>query len=137
MNTETKKPIPVNIIENAMRDARCPQSIIHLHKSSKLQAINLIKILQTHPKTMMPIERAQMKLQINIPLNSGKKIKSEVEMYFVSIERESFTNRYQMIVFIDPGHYRTITDIVARFTRGKGSIEVLETAVQRMGDEML
>eukprot|EP01084_Bolivina_argentea_P270424 459818_1 len=131
VNKETKKPFPVSVIENAMKELHFN---VNINKPSKLQAINLISLLQ---EQKMPIERAQMKLNIEIPKNIGKKIKPDLLGLIKNIEKERFGMKYQLIVYIDPGNYRKICDLVSKTTKGKGSVEVLAMAVQNLGDEEL
>ena len=129
INSETKKPFPLSTIENEMKGIHFN---VNQKKSSKSQAIALIDDL----KKVMPIERAQMQLKLDIPKNIGKKIKPLVQPLVCSIEKEVFSMRYQIVALIEPGKYRDICDVVAKNTQGKGSIEVLDMAVQQMGDEL-
>ena len=131
INKETKKPFPVSVIENAMKELHCN---IKMNKSSKVQAIEFIAFLQ---ENKMPIERAQMKLKIDIPKNVGKKIKPDLQGLVLDIEKEVFGMKYQLTVFIDPGQYRKICDLVNKTTKGKGSVQVLDMVVQNVGDEQL
>eukprot|EP01083_Nonionella_stella_P056025 147733_1 len=131
VNKETKKPFPVSVIENAMKELHCN---IKMNKSSKVQAIELITVLK---ENNMTIERAQMKLKIDIPKNIGKKIKGDLQGLVVSIEKELFGMKYQLTVYIDPGNYRKICDLVNKTTKGHGSVQVLDMAVQNDTDEQL
>jgi len=131
VNKETKKPFPVSVIENALKDLHVN---INMNKSSKVQAVEFITLLQ---ENSMPIERAQMKLKIDIPKNIGKKIKPDIQGLVVNIEKELFGVQYVLTVFIDPGNYRKICDLVNKTTRGQGSVQVLDMAVQNDGDEQL
>ena len=131
VNKETKKPFPVSVIENAMKELHFN---INVNKSSKQQAINLISLLQ---EQKMPIERAQMKLKIEIPKNIGKKIKPDMKNLIENIEKETFGIKYQLIIYVNPGNYRKICDFISKSTKGKGSVEVLDMAVQNLGDQQL
>ena len=131
VNKETKKPFPVSVIENAMKELHFN---IKMNKSSKVQAVELISILQ---ENKMPIERAQMKLKIDIPKKIGKKIKPDLQGLVVNIEKEIFGMKYQMTVYIDPGNYRNICDLVSKTTKGQGTVQVLDMAVQNLADEQL
>lgn len=129
INSDTKKPFPLQTILSAMKQVHFN---VNLKKSGKSQAIALIEIL----KKEMPIERAQMQLKVDIPKHIGKKIKPLIEPLVCTIEKELFAVKYQMIVLIEPGKYREIFDVVAKNTKGQGSIEVLDMAVQQLGDEL-
>jgi len=135
VSKETRKPFPVSVIESAMRDiCKLPGNAwtVRLNKSSKVQANELIAILQDNE---MPIERAQMKLTIDIPKKLGKKIKPELLGLLSSIEKEVFGMKYQMTVLIDPGQYRPICDVVSKATRGQGRVAVLDMEVMALGGE--
>jgi len=67
----------------------------------------------------------------------GKKLKPQIEAVGVNIEKESFGMNYQLVCIIDPGNYREINDIIAKNTKGKGNVEVLDMAIQQLGDEQL
>mmetsp|Transcript_55502 Transcript_55502/g.67967 ORF Transcript_55502/g.67967 Transcript_55502/m.67967 type:complete len:254 (-) Transcript_55502:1298-2059(-) len=130
LNSETKKPFPMSVIEQSIKDLHFS---INIKKSSKTQALALIKLLQKD----MPIERAQMKLKIEIPKNIGKKIKPDLLPLFNSIDKENFGMKYIIYAFIDPGKYRQICDYIAKTTKGKGNVEVLDMNVQSLGDQEL
>mmetsp|Transcript_15242 Transcript_15242/g.13686 ORF Transcript_15242/g.13686 Transcript_15242/m.13686 type:complete len:253 (-) Transcript_15242:283-1041(-) len=131
VDKETKKPFPVSTIENAMKELHFN---IKMNKSSKVQAVELISVLK---ENNMPIERAQMKLKIDIPKQIGKKIKPDIQGLVINIEKEIFGMKYQMTVYIDPGNYRTICDLVNKTTKGQGNVQVLDMAVQNLEDEQL
>jgi len=132
INSETKKPFPVSMIEQAMKEIHFS---IKPNKSAKQQAISLVKELQA--SKLLPIQRAQMRLRIDIPNNIGKKIKSLLEPHVISFDKELFGLRYQLVTLIDPGQYRNVDGIVQANTKGQGTVEVLEMAVQELGDEEL
>eukprot|EP01083_Nonionella_stella_P223552 796608_1 len=129
VNKETKKPFPVSVIENAMKELHFN---IKMNKSSKVQAVELIQVLKQNG---MEIERAQMKLKIDIPKNIGKKIKPDLQGLVIQIEKELFGMKYQLTVYIDPGNYRKICDLVSKTTKGKGSVQVLDLAVQNFDEQ--
>jgi len=131
VNKETQKPFPVSVIENAMKELHFN---IKMNKSSKVQAIELINVMK---ENKMPIERAQMKLKIDIPKQIGKKIKPDLQGLVINIEKELFGMKYQLTVYIDPGNYRPICDLVNKTTKGKGSVQVLDMAVQNLTDKQL
>ena len=137
VNSETQKPFPVSVIESAMKEMSKLQTNtfqIKMNKSSKVQANELIVILKENE---MPIERAQMKLRIDIPKQIGKKIKPDLIGLVTSVEKEVFGMKYQMTVFIDPGAYRPICDLVSKTTRGQGRVTVLDMEVKTLADEQL
>jgi len=66
-----------------------------------------------------------------------KKIKPDLQGLVINIEKEIFGMKYQMTVFIDPGNYRNICDLVSKTTKGQGTVQVLDMAVQNLVDEQL
>ena len=78
-----------------------------------------------------------MKLKLDIPKAIGKKLKPDVRGLVGSVEKEVFGIRYSMTVFVDPGKFRALCDLVSKSTRGKGTVQVLEMAVQNIADEQL
>eukprot|EP00483_Globobulimina_turgida_P011668 UN11690 len=84
---------------------------IKMNKSSKVQAVELICVLQENG---MQIERARMKLKIDIPKNIGKKIKPDLQGLVINIEKELFGMKYHLTVYIDPGNYRKTCDLISK-----------------------
>jgi ribosome maturation protein SDO1 len=68
VNPTTKRPYPVSIIITALKDTHFS---VNLAKSAKQQALKAVETLAAH----IPIERAKMRVRINVPL-SGKLIVS-------------------------------------------------------------
>lgn len=127
----TKRPFSVGIIERAMRDT------IHYavvpNKTAKVQAQSVIKQLREH----MNISRAQMRLQLSLPLHSSKQIKEKLKEHIQSLEHERWDGPYEASVLVDPGSFRVIVDLVSAETRGQGSVEVVSLAVVEEAEETL
>jgi ribosome maturation protein SDO1 len=85
VNPETKRPYTVTLIEQAMKDAHfsCNQN-----KSAKQQALEVIKLLQS--SGTLPIERAQMKVRLDIPIKEAKRLKEKLHKLINKIESEEF-----------------------------------------------
>lgn len=73
INRETKRPFSVKVIESAMKQIHFNVSA---SKAAKQQALLVIRELQEQ-KTI-PIERAQMRIRIEVPSAIGKKIKKNI-----------------------------------------------------------
>lgn len=93
VNPETKRPYTVTMIEQAMKDAHYS---INPNKSAKQQAIEVIKLLQSGGT--LPIERAEMKIRLDIPVKEAKKLKEKVHKLIKNIESEEFTSSSLEIV---------------------------------------
>jgi len=143
VNSETKRPLTVGIVERAMRDIHYN---VHPTKSAKQQALEVIRLLQGK----IPIQRAWMRLKINLPPSSSippdsssssssssrhkeshKETLEKLHPLFGAIEGEEVGEHgaLSLVVLVDPGTFRTIDDVVRAATKGKGNIEVLSLAV--------
>lgn len=117
INPETQTPYTVAMIESAMKDLHFS---LNPKRNNKQQALQVIKQLQE----TIPIQRAQMKIQVTIPAKEAKKLKEKI-VSMMEIESESFEPNLNMVALIDPGHYRTIEEIIIGPTKGRAKIEVL------------
>ncbi|KAM9972992.1 hypothetical protein ACTFIR_012363 [Dictyostelium discoideum] len=129
VNTETQRPIPVSIIEKAMKDVHYS---IHPTKSSKQQSLEVIKQISS----VIPIQRAQMRLNITIPTKESKTLNRDKLMVLVSkIEEEDRDGGGLSIVcLVDPGSYRKIDELIKQETKGKGFIDIINLAVAKEGE---
>lgn len=93
-------------------------------KSSKAQALEAIKALVYHQP--IAIARARMRLRIVCP----KKIKEKVQEFVEEIEEDGYEGgNWECVGFVEPGRYKGLVDLVGQETKGKGRVEVLDTAV--------
>lgn len=117
INPETQTPYTVSMIESAMKDIHFS---LNPKRNNKQQALDVIKQLAG----VIPIQRAQMKVRMTIPGKEAKKLKEKV-ITMVSVESESFDPDLNIVGFIDPGHFRTIEEILSGQSKGRAKIEVL------------
>ncbi|XP_054155469.1 ribosome maturation protein SBDS-like [Oppia nitens] len=103
VNPETKRPYSVNMIEKCMKQLHFS---VKPNRNSKQQAVELIPQL----KTVMPIERAQMKLRVI----THKKNKQKLTEFAASVESEELKDdgQLEMVFMADPGNYRPIDQLV-------------------------
>jgi ribosome maturation protein SDO1 len=85
VNPETKRPYTVTMIENAIKEVHYS---INSTKGAKQQALEVIKLLQT--SGTLPIQRAEMKVRIDIPLKDAKRIKDKVHKLLNKAESEEY-----------------------------------------------
>ena len=85
VNPGTKRPYTVTMIEQAMKDAHYS---VNTTKNGKQQALEVIKLLQS--SGTLPIERAVMKVRIEIPQKDAKKLKEKIHKLLKDIEDEEF-----------------------------------------------
>jgi len=130
VNRDTKRPFPVTIIENAMNEAHY---VINPTRSAKQQALEVIKLLSA----TLPIERANMRLRIEMPKKLGKDTKKLLEPLVVAFEGEDWGLSYTATLLLAPGNYREFEEKLAKSTKGEGKLEILDLQVQEEGDEAL
>lgn len=85
VNPETKRPYTVTMIEQAMKDAHFS---INPTKNAKQQALEVIKLLQS--SGTLPIERAEMRIRLEIPQKEAKKLREKVHKLVKNLETEDF-----------------------------------------------
>lgn len=113
-NTETKRPFPAIEIENEMK--QCHFSI-KPNKSAKQQALELIKAL----KQKIPIERAQMRLCIDLKTES---VAESCKKLAVKVETEAKINeKFKIQLLVDPGHFKDVEQLIRA---DAGNLEIVD-----------
>lgn len=114
INSETKRPFPVSIIEKSMKQIHFS---INPKKNTKQQALEVIKKL----KEVLPIERCTMKLRIV----THKKNKDKLKQLANEVESENVEGDgiLEVIMTINPGNFRLIDELVR--TTPKSQLHVL------------
>ncbi len=90
INPETKRPYPISIIEKGLKDIHFS---VKPNRSAKQLALEAIPQL----KTSMPIERAQMRLKINVAGNCCKSIAEKVGKMGTVEDKEFEGNSLAMV----------------------------------------
>ena len=93
VNPETKRPYTVTMIEQAMKDAHFS---VNSTKNAKQQALDVIKLLKS--SGTLPIERAEMRIRVEIPQKDAKRIKEKVLKLIKKMEKEEFDSTALEIV---------------------------------------
>jgi len=121
VNTESKRPYPVSIIEKAMKDIHFS---VKPNKNVKQQALEVIGLL----KDTMPLERARMRLKISCSNTKDTKlVKEKLLPLCATIEHDDWdTGTTVLICLIDPGHYKAIDELLRKETKGSGVLELLD-----------
>ncbi len=99
VNPETKRPYTVTMIEQAIKDVHFS---INSNKSSKQQALELIKQLQS--SGTLKIERAEMKVKISIPVKEAKRVKEKLVKLLKHKENEEYDTDFLEIVRLSNRH---------------------------------
>uniref|UniRef100_A0A0D6R5I9 U1-type domain-containing protein n=1 Tax=Araucaria cunninghamii TaxID=56994 RepID=A0A0D6R5I9_ARACU len=125
INPETDRPYTINMIERLMHEVHFA---VDPHKSSKQQALELIRELQKH----FPIKRSPMKLRIVIPDNQEGNLLRKLETWNTCMEsKEVSGNQISVVCQIEPGYFRDCDTIVREC---KGRLEILSVSVHKEGD---
>lgn len=121
VNTESKRPYPVSIIEKAMKDLHFS---VKPNKNVKQQALEVIGLL----KETLPLERARMRLKISCSsTKDAKMMKEKLVPLTTSIEHDDWdTGCTSLICLIDPGQYKAIDELLRKETKGSGILELLD-----------
>jgi len=132
INPETKRPYPTTIIEKAMKDVHFS---VKPNRNAKQQALEVIRLL----KTVIPIERAQMRIQISVPGKDGKRVREKMSKITNSIENlpSDGSDFLIMTCLIDPGFFCETDEMVRAETKGRGTLEVTNLKEVKDGDETL
>lgn len=126
--TDTQRPFPVDIIEQSLKDVHFS---LKPNRSSKQQAIDVIPTL----KTVIAIERAQMRLFVQLPKKEAKQVMTKLTPHFAVVEEDEWNGGTRDITaLVDPGAYRVIEQAVAAATRGNGTVEIVDMSVVADGD---
>lgn len=128
----SKRPYPVSMIEKAMKDVHFSAKP---NRNSKQQALEVIRMIKE--ASLMPIERAQMRLQITA-IKEGRKLREKLVKVCSCIETEDWDGGTLILVcLIDPGHFREVDDLVRCETKGQGHMELLSLKEVTEGEETL
>jgi ribosome maturation protein SDO1 len=131
INSDTKKPFPVSMIESSMKEMHFS---VHPSRSAKQQALDVIRDLQQ--KETLKIERAMMRLRLTVPRKLGKHAKHRLEKasLIAEFEDDDWGVRYEMTVLITPGSYGKIEAELNDLTHGDMSCDIIDLKVQTLGE---
>lgn len=133
INPDTQRPYPPGIIDRALKEMHFS---VKPGKSAKKQALEIIRKL----KKVIPIDRAQMRLEIFITNSAlSRKVKAMLKNGESNIEKDVFNpddKSVSLTVLIDPGMFREI-DEFANEHGGECMVNVLDTTVLREGEEKI
>ncbi len=130
VDSETKRPLTVGMVERAMKDLHYS---LKQGKTPKQQALEVIKLL----KEKMPIERAGMRIKIICSKEEIEDINAKLGP-MLNVEREEESEETKtLFVVIDPSNYRTVDTFINKEKKGKCSLEVLNLTVTKEGETKL
>lgn len=132
VNPGTKRPYPVSIIDKTLTELGFNVST---SKPAKTQALDAIKLIQE--KNVIPIARARIRVTITDESKSAKKYVDKVKALASEIEDEDWSSQWELTMAVDPGNFRPLDDLVREESKGRGEVQVLDTAVIEQGDQAL
>lgn len=124
INSETKRPFPVSIIEKSMKQIGFS---VNPKKNSKQQALEVMKRL----KEVLPIERCTMKLRIVTHKRNRDKLKEMANQ--VESENVEGDGVLEIFMSIDPGNFRAIDELVS--STPKSQLHVLAVVETHENDD--
>ncbi|GLJ55781.1 hypothetical protein SUGI_1197780 [Cryptomeria japonica] len=125
INTETDRPYTINMVERLMHEAHFA---LDPHKSSKQQALDLIRELQKQ----FPIKRSPMRLRLVVPENQEHSLLNKFDTWNPSIESKEVSSNQIFVVFqIEPAYFR---DCDALVRECKGRLEILSMSTHKDED---
>ncbi|XP_017773436.1 PREDICTED: ribosome maturation protein SBDS [Nicrophorus vespilloides] len=132
VNPEIKRPYTVTTIEKAMKDIHYS---VKPNQNAKQQALQVIKLL----KDSIPIERAQMRLQVIFRGKETKKWKDKlVKIQSIEVEKEDRVEDQLSVVFlIDPGFYKEVDEMIRHETKGTAMLEIMSYKEMVLGEDFL
>ncbi|XP_015120833.1 ribosome maturation protein SBDS [Diachasma alloeum] len=131
VNPESKRPYPVSMIEKAMRDVHFS---VKPNRNAKQQALEVIPQL----KSVMPLERAQMRLRVVLSGKEARKLRDKTVKLASKVETENWDGgTLNLTCLIDPGNYREIDELIRSETRGAGIVELVNLKEVTEGEELL
>jgi|ERR1711971_471168 len=104
-------------------------------QNTKQQALQVIK--QLKETETLQIQRAHMKLRIVVPAKEGKKVRENIRKLALEIEEDTFEHELEMVILVDPGVYREITDLISAETKGKGQVDMMSLKEVEEGEEKM
>eukprot|EP01083_Nonionella_stella_P209999 760685_1 len=119
VNTDTKRPFPVAMIEQATKDF---QFKIDAKRPAKPQALALLQQLEASED--YPVMRAQMRLHISMAQKAAKDVKRKIHHLVASFEDESWDDFYDAVILINPGDYSELVSCFQSNTHGHGTLAV-------------
>lgn len=127
INSETKRPFPVSIIEKSMKQIHFS---VNPKKNTKQQALEVIKKL----KEVLPIERCMMKLRIV----THKRNKDKLRELASDIESQQIEGDgvLEVIMSIDPGKFRQIDELVRSTPKSQLHVLSVVELNENEGDEL-
>lgn len=132
-----KRPYPTTIIEKALQELGFN---FVSNKPAKSQALDAIKLLVE--KQVIPIVRARMKVRVSASgaanVKEAKKYADTIKQLFSEVEDEDISgSMWEVIAFIDPGNFRKLDETLQTESKGRATVEVLDTAVLQHGEEAI
>jgi ribosome maturation protein SDO1 len=123
INPVTRRPYPVRLIASGMRD--CHFSL-HPTRPAKSQALALIRQLSS----VMPIQRASMRVRISCDQAAAKALMSALRPLLAAVEEESWGAdgaQFRLTALLSPGAYRQVEELLAKQAGGsRATMDIID-----------
>ncbi|TGZ84422.1 Shwachman-Bodian-diamond syndrome protein [Ascodesmis nigricans] len=131
VDPNTGRVYPTTMIDKALTEARAKElwSGVKDGKSAKALALEGIRALVK--AQIVPIARARMRVRVVIGKAGKDKVKEYVEKV---VEEEMNGGDWVAECDVEPGRFKELVELVKKESKGKGRVEVLETAVVHEGE---
>ncbi|KAG7090741.1 hypothetical protein E1B28_009831 [Marasmius oreades] len=121
VDPSTQGPYPVGMIEKAMAEAGFS---VKQGKNAKSQVSECIRLLQS--ESNLPIQRARMRVRVTMPTADGNRLREKVLAGAEKIEGDEIgSDRWEVIMLIDPSQFRVINELLQKECKGKGHVETM------------
>ncbi|KAL0945540.1 hypothetical protein HGRIS_014702 [Hohenbuehelia grisea] len=121
VDPKTQTPYPVGLVEKAMNEAGFS---IKQNKNAKSQVSECIKLLQSH--STLPIQRARMRIRINIPIADSERLRENITKAAEKVEDDQTKDsEWEVTMLIDPSQFRVLSDLLQKECKGRGRMETM------------
>ncbi|BDA40780.1 Ribosome maturation protein SBDS [Coccomyxa sp. Obi] len=124
VNPGTQRPYTISMIERALKDVHFS---VDPKRGAKQQALHALQQL----KENLPIERARMRLKLQIPVTCRNDLMQLLAGQQATVESEDLglhNSQLTVICLVDPGAFRGLNTFVQSSCDGEGRMEVVSLA---------
>ncbi|EIE26602.1 Shwachman-Bodian-diamond syndrome, partial [Coccomyxa subellipsoidea C-169] len=124
VNPNTQRPYTISMIERALKDVHFS---VDPKRGAKQQALHALQQL----KEKLPIERARMRLRLQIPVTCRNDLMQLLASQQATIESEDLAlhnSQLTVTCLVDPGAFRSLHTFVQSSCDGEGRMEVVSLA---------
>lgn len=156
LSSQTQQPTEGETEEDKAKAKDLPKwTGVSTTKSAKSQALEAMKALIAHQP--IPVTRARMRLRVTCPTSILKQsvktapkanaaegeedkahgtVKEHILGFVEQVENQDVNgDEWEVVGFVEPGAFKTLTEFIGSHTKGRGRAEVLDMAVVHEDDD--